>query len=120
MRNVAGLAADAIREAFPATAEQVIVEKAVKGAAVRDQPGQLLIAGYADRSIRLGIGINHQDSRSLGRERFRQCNDGGGLTNAAFHVCYRNESSSQGLHSPRQSVAVSVTLASRPRPPSSR
>src|SRR5262245_39589989 len=96
MRNVAGLAADAIREAFPATAEQVIVENAVRGAAVRDQPGSLPLAGDAHRTIRLGIGINHRGSRSLGRERFRQCNDGGGLTNAAFQVCYRNESSSQG------------------------
>ncbi len=94
MGNVAGLAVDAIRKAFPAAAQQIIVEKPVEGAAVRYQLGQLLIARNANRGVRLGVGVDHQNIRLFRRESFRQCDDGGSLSDAAFHVCDSNKFSS--------------------------
>ena len=62
VRDVACLAADAIRKAFSTGAEQVIVEKGVEGTAVRNQVVQILIARNANRGVRLGIGVYDQNS----------------------------------------------------------
>src|SRR5262249_9565111 len=75
VRNVACLAADAVRKAVPATAQQIIIEKAVQGTAVRYKLAQVLIARNANRRIRLSVGINNEDGRSLCRKRFSQCDD---------------------------------------------
>src|SRR5215475_8833623 len=103
MRNVTGLTADAIRKAVLATAEQVVVKKAVKGAAVGDELVQIFVAGNANRGIRLGVSVDHKNIRSLRRKRFSQCDDRGGLAHAALHVCDSNELSCHAAL-PRQSV----------------